>query len=198
MADSLNRFTPGKPSAPAEGCPQDMSFSQPKWFVMRVTYSRELKAKQLLQDAGVECFVPMMWVRDENGEHSMPAVHNLIFVHTSREFMDNYKRKTEEVCPLRYTMDHSTGLPMVVCDKEMEDFMRVASDRESDIKYLDNPDAAATKGTPVEVMIGPYKGIHGKLLRIRKDRKVVLELAGMVAIALNGIPMEWCRIIEEQ
>ena len=82
-------------------------------------------------------------------------------------------------------------------EKEMEDFMRVTNDKSSDILYLDNPDVAATKGTPVEVMFGQYKGIQGKLLRVRKDRKVVLQLAGMVAIALSGIPMEWCRIIEE-
>lgn len=182
---------------PACGCPPVVASSDSmKWFVMRITYSRELKAEQLLREAGVECFVPMMWVRDENGEHSIPAIHNLIFVHTSREFMDDYKHKMENECPLRYTMDKSTGLPMVVREKEMEDFMRVTNDKSSDILYLDNPDVAATKGTPVEVMFGQYKGIHGKLLRVRKDRKVVLQLAGMVAIALSGIPMEWCRLID--
>lgn len=180
------------------GCPPLVASPDSiKWFVMRITYSRELKARQLLREAGVECFVPMMWVRDENGEHSIPAIHNLIFVHTSRDFMDNYKHKMENECPLRYTMDKSTRLPMVVREKEMEDFMRVTNDKSSDILYLDNPDVAATKGTPVEVMFGQYKGIQGKLLRVRKDRKVVLQLAGMVAIALSGIPMEWCRIIEE-
>lgn len=195
MTDSLSSSPYVNSAASAEGCPQDMSFSQPKWFVMRVTYSRELKAQQLLQTAGVPCFVPMRCERTEEGDQYSPAVHNLIFVQTSRDFMDDYKQKLEGECPLRYMMDHSTKLPMVVRDKEMEDFMRVTSDRDSNIKYLDDPNATATKGTPVEVMVGPYKGIHGKLLRIRKDRKVVLQLAGVVAIAVNGIPMEWCRII---
>ena len=197
MTDSCTDFTTDRPLAiSACGCPLIVSSTEHQWFVMRVTYSRELKAKLLLGEAGVSCFVPMRRERTEEGDRFSPAVHNLIFVRTSREFMDDYKRKVEDVCPLRYMMDRSTGLPMVVRDKEMEDFMRVTSDREGDIKYLDNPDAVATKGIPVEVMIGPYKGIQGKLLRIRKDRKVVLQLAGLIAMAVDGIPMEWCRVLE--
>lgn len=185
-----------QPSAKAGGCPPEVSLPNQKWFVMRVTYSRELRAQTLLQDAGVFCYIPMRIEWTEKGEQCVPAVHNLLFVRTSREFMDDYKRKVEDVCPLRYMMDRSTGLPMVVRDKEMEDFMRVTENRENDIKYLDDPNATATKGTPIEVMVGPYKGIRGKLLRIRKDRKVVLQLEGVVAIALSGIPMEHLRVIE--
>lgn len=165
---------------------------------MRVTYSRELKAQKSLQEEGVECFVPMVWDNDENGKRFIPAIHNLVFVHTSREFMDSYKRRVESGIPMRYMMDKSTGLPMVVRDKEMEDFIRVTSDRKNDIMYLNDPSAVATKGTPVEVACGPFMGIQGKLLRIRRDRKVVLQLAGMVAVAVEGIPMEWCRIMNHE
>lgn len=193
----MHNFSPETNDVPSEDCPLAVTTHDSiKWFVMRVPYSRELKAKQFLREAGVECFVPMRWIRDENGERNIPAIHNLIFVHTSRKFMDDYKRKMESRCPMRYTMDKSTGLPMVVRKKEMEDFIHVVNEKMNDVFYLDNPAVVATKGTPVEVMFGHYKGIQGKLLRIRRDRKVVLELAGMVAIALNGIPMEWCKIIE--
>lgn len=150
---------------------------------MRVTYSRELKAQKLLQEAGVECFVP--------------AVHNLIFVHSTRDFLDSYKRKVEGDCPLRYMIDRSTGLPMVVRDKEMEDFIRVTAEKDEGIIYLDNPSAIVTKGTPVEIVSGPFKGVRGKLLRIRRDRKVILQLAGVLAVAVDGIPMQWCKVIDD-
>ena len=86
---------------------------------------------------------------------------------------------------------------MVVRDKEMEDFIRVTAEKNERVLYLDNPSAALTKGTPVEIMSGPFKGVQGKLLRIRRDRKVVLQLAGVVAVAVEGIPMGWCRVIDE-
>ncbi len=163
---------------------------------MRATYSRELKVQKSLQEEGIECFVPMVCKRDENGKRYVPAVHNLVFVHTSREFMDVYKRQMEYVIPMRYMMDRSTGLPMVVRDKEMEDFIRVTADMDEGVLYLDNPSVVAEKGTPVEVVSGPFKGVQGMLLRIRRDRKVVLQLAGVVAVAVDGIPMEWCKVIE--
>lgn len=163
---------------------------------MRVTYSRELKAQKLLQDAGVECFIPMVCDRSVEKKCYVPAVHNLIFVHSSRDFLDDYKRKVESDCPLRYMMDRSTGLPMMVRDKEMDDFIRVTAERDEGILYLDNPSVAVTKGTPVEIVCGPFKSVQGKLLRIRRDRKVVLQLAGLVAVAVDGIPMEWCKVIE--
>ena len=33
--------------------------STPQWFAMRVTYGRELIAQRLLDDAGIESFIPM-------------------------------------------------------------------------------------------------------------------------------------------
>ncbi|MCQ2069124.1 MAG: UpxY family transcription antiterminator [Bacteroidaceae bacterium] len=163
---------------------------------MRATYSREQKAQQLLQEVGVECYIPMHLERSENGERYVPVVHNLIFVHTSRKFMRDIKLRMEYMCPLRYMIDRSTGLPMVVRDKEMEDFMRVTAEMGSDIVYLDNPSIVVTKGTPIEIVCGPFRGVQGRLLRIRRDRKVVLQLAGVVAIAISGIPMEYCKVLQ--
>ena len=185
-------------SAQVGGCPPVLPLSDIKWFVLRVTYSRELKAQKLLQEAGVECFIPMVCERDEDEGKKcfVPAVHNLIFVHSSRNFLDDYKRKVEGECPLRYMMDRSTGLPMVVRDKEMDDFIRVTKENDESILYLDDPSAAVTKGTLVEIVSGSFKGVQGKLLRIRRDRKIVLQLAGLIAVAVDGIPMEWCKVIE--
>lgn len=56
-----------QPSAAAGGCPPVMS-----WFVMRVTYSREMKAQALLQSAGIECFVPMRTDRSGAEENRSP------------------------------------------------------------------------------------------------------------------------------
>lgn len=197
MDDLHNTESLAQSSASAGGCPPVVSLSDIQWFVLRVTYSRELKAQKLLHEAGVECFIPMVCDRNAEKKCYVPAVHNLIFVHSSRDFLDDYKRKVESDCSLRYMMDKSTGLPMAVRDKEMNDFIRVTKENNEGILYLDDPSAAVTKGAPVEIVSGPFKGVQGKLLRIRRDRKVVLQLAGLIAVAVDGIPMEWCRVIED-
>lgn len=192
--NSINQIF--QPSANAGGCPPVVSSEHMRWFVMRVSYCRELKAQEQLEKDGLETYVPMKTQRTDRGKQNVSAVHNLIFVRTTREFMDIYKREKTGY-PIYYFIDKSTGLPMVVRDKEMNDFIQVVADQDNDVMYLDDPKAPTTKGTPVEVMFGPYTGVHGKLLRIRKDRKVVLQLAGLVAIAVSGIPMEYLKVLEK-
>lgn len=196
MVDSLVSESDFQPCSQG-GCPPDVLSSEMKWFVLRVTYSRELKARKFFQDRGVECFVPMLVIKGKDKDESLPAVHNLIFVHSCRSFLDVFKRSMEFTCPLRYMIDCGTGNPMVVRDKEMEDFIRVTSEGAGSFKYLDAPSSVVAKGTPVEVVSGPLKGVQGRLIRIRRNRKVVLQVAGVVAIAVDGIPMEDCRIIEK-
>ncbi|MBQ0058204.1 MAG: UpxY family transcription antiterminator [Bacteroidales bacterium] len=188
------------PSAHADGCPQELSVSEReamRWFVMRAVYCRELKAKALLDEEGVMCFVPMRKVRNDDGRfESVPAVHNYIFVRTCREFMDGWKKEMEFKCPVRYCIDPATGKPMFVRDREMDDFIRVTQDVKGDgIIYLDNPGVAVTKGKSVEVVAGKFKGVQGKILRILRDRKVVLSIGGVVSVAISGIPFRYMKEI---
>lgn len=186
-----------RPTASAGGCPPEVSAPQLQWFVMRATYCRELKVQAFLQQDNFETFVPMKQQRTDKGVKYVAAVHNIIFVRTNRDFMDAYKQQNAGLA-LRYMMDKSTRKPMVVRDKEMSDFIRVVSEyNPDDILYLDNPEAVLKKGTPITVVYGPYKDKKGYLLRVRRDRKVVMQLAGVVAIALSGIPIEHIKVDEE-
>lgn len=165
-----------------------------QWYVMRATYCRELKAKALLEDSGVECYVPMKRECSERGVAVVPAIHNLIFVRSDRKTMDEWKKKMEECCPLRYAMDKSLGKPMVVRDREMHDFMLVAKKPHDGLLYLDDPTVVLKKGLDVEIVAGPYMGVHGKVLRIRRDRKVVVTISDVLAVAISGLPAEWLKI----
>lgn len=162
---------------------------------MRATYSREIKAKEKLEADGVVCYIPMKKRRTECGDKMMPVVHNLVFVHTNREFMDQWKRRHEEECPLRYVMDRATSSPMVVRDKEMEDFIRVTKDNNGNLIYLDNPSKVVEVGKQVEIVCGLYAGVRGSVLRILRDRKVVVNVNGLVAVAISGIPFSWMKEI---
>ena len=61
-----------------------------QWFPMRVTYGREEAVKKELDQDGVENFLPMRedWVFDDKRvphRRLMPAIRNLIFVHSSQD-----------------------------------------------------------------------------------------------------------------
>lgn len=171
-------------------CPQDLS----QWFAMRCTYSRELKAKALFDAEGIECFLPMKKDKvlknaDDAKEVLSPAIHNLIFVKTTRTFMNIWKRQHEDDCPLRYMMDKSSDQPIIVREKEMEDFIRVTKESQDSILYLDNPNVVQEKGQLVEIAVGPLKGVRGHIVRIRRDRRVVVSITGLLAVALVHLPL---------
>lgn len=46
------------------------------------------------------------------------------------------------------------------------------------------------------ILSGPFLGVQGRVLRVRKDRKVALQLAGVVAVAVSGISVSDLKIIE--
>lgn len=183
-------------SAQPGGCPPVIptgDSDERYWFVMRSSYSREMKARELLERDGFECYVPTCQERVErNGkieQRTVAVVHNLIFVHSTREALDPWKRLHEEDAALRYTIDKSTQKPMIVDDKSMEDFMRVIAQADDSLLFLDNPGIILTKGQKVEIILGPLKGVQGYILRIRRDRRVVVSLHGLVSVALASMPM---------
>lgn len=80
---------------------------------MRVTYHRELAVKTELDALGIENFVPMRYeVRQKNGERKrvlVPAIHNLIFIHSTQETLTELKNTRRELSPLRYIMRRLIG-----------------------------------------------------------------------------------------
>ena len=78
------------------------------WFPMRVTYSREMLAKDYLDTIGIESFIPMQYehVKGKHPRHRelKPAIRNLIFVHSSQKIITELKMTKKELQPLRYIM----------------------------------------------------------------------------------------------
>ena len=69
------------------------------WFPMRVTYSRELKIKAELDRLKIENFIPMTYkLLDADTERPhrelVPAINNLIFVHSTQERISYLKQSS--------------------------------------------------------------------------------------------------------
>ena len=81
------------------------------WFAVRVTYGRELALKAFLDEEKIENFIPMR--RDyvvKDGRRIckfVPAVHNLVFIRSTRKRIDTLKDKAGMNIPIRYIMNRS-------------------------------------------------------------------------------------------
>lgn len=169
------------------------------WYAIRVTYNRELKVKADLDALGIRNFVPMQYRREErNGvmvKRLVPSVHNLIFINIEPSKMVEYKRTT--ALPIRYIMDRESHVPITVRDSEMENFIKVAGTYDEKLIYL-NPDPGDfAHGERVRIIGGQFAGAEGVFVRIKRDRRVLINIPGVVAVATTYVHLSMIEKISD-
>lgn len=173
------------------------------WFPMRVTYQRELKVKAALDKMEVENFLPMKTVLTEHGGHrhyeTVPAVNNLIFVHATKDHVTRIKNEYENLRALRYIMtrplDGSRPQPITISQQEMENFIRVASHTDESVMHLDLSDVEGKTGRKVLITEGEFAGVEGYILRIHQNKRVVIQLKDLAAVAITFTPPIFLRYL---
>ena len=85
--------------------------------------------------------------------------------------------------PIRYIMNHETHQPIIVPTKQMQDFIAVAGTMNEQLIYLEPDMSSFTKGDRVRVTGGVFAGAEGQFMRIRGDRRVVVCIPGIAAVA---------------
>ena len=167
--------------------------SEIQWFAMSAPYRRELKAKRFLDDRMVENFIPMKQtiVEKKYGIKSrelVPAIHNLIFVHTTKEKIKSLKQGVDF---LQYhtTPVNGKNIPIVVPERQMQQFIAATTAANTEIKYLHPSEIEIKKGTPVRVHGGVFDGVEGYYMKIKgkRNRTVVLLIENVTAAALTEI-----------
>lgn len=178
------------------------------WYVLRVTYQREITASKKLDELGIENYVPTIRskIRNEKGLaigwKTEPLVHNYIFVHDSYSNILTIKQGNLDY--LRFVMGKDdeglNSVPQYVPDKQMSDFIKVV--RTMGSKPVD-PNIDLRKGDRVRVLTGPFEGVEGVFVRMpnRHEKRVVVQIEGVAAVAtqtLNASDVEKLEVKEEK
>lgn len=168
-----------------------------EWFPMRVTYHRELKVKEELDSLGVENFLPMHYELVGEGaerrKQLVPAIHNLLFIRTDMDTLTELKRSKQALEPLRYMTRPAAdrqGMHEIirVPDRQMENFMRVARVSDDRVMFLEYNELVAKPGRQVRVTEGFFAGVEGTVKRIGANKRVVIQIEGVAAVAIAYVP----------
>ena len=174
------------------------------WFPMRVTYSREMKVKAELDRLGIENFVPMTYkVVDADTDNPcrklVPAIRNLIFVRSTQERISGLKSSNKTLEPLRYMIDNTAEEAhtiMTIPDRQMKNFMRVASRTDDSVMFLDDESVVGKEGKRVEIIGGAFEGVTGVIRRVKRCKRVVVEIEGVASVAIAFVPAGLLKEIE--
>ena len=171
------------------------------WFAMSSPYRRELKARDFLISKNVECFVPMRYAMTEkrNGRKCrqlVPAVHNLIFVHTTRERIKQLKQGVDFL-QYRTRPENGKNIPITVPHRDMQQFIAITEKNNEELIYLTPGEIDLKKGTRVRVHGGPFDGTTGLFIKIRgkRSKRVVIEIEGLTAVALAEITPDLIELL---
>lgn len=125
----------------------------------------------------------------------VPAVSNLLFVRGEQDDLYEFFKGIGEGCPARFIWDKVTRNPVTVSDKAMADFITVSNAMLEDTIYLTELNSTLREGQKVRILEGPFKGVEGRIVRIRRSRRILVELPGMLSIAATFIPTDNLEII---
>lgn len=152
-------------------------------------------AEQQLQRDRRQYFIhkSIKYVQRPAGKHgvrkvSVPTVSGLVFLQGNVKEIQNYVSSNfpfNHLCK-----DCSTQRVAVISNVQMQPFMRVAELDPDRIRFLLRPFTYyAQNHTLLRITSGPMAGLEGYVVRIARDRRLVMDVGGM-SIALSGIHNE--------
>lgn len=145
------------------------------WYALKVFWRRTEPVKEKFDDMGLEYY-------------SQNVLPSYLFVRTDEENIK--KLRCEFFGNLYVYADRITRKPTVVPDKELEVFRIVTSAGDTGLEFLGDDPVKYQKGDKVRVTDGPFKGAEGYVVRIKKDRRLVVTISGVAAVATSFIPLE--------
>ena len=152
------------------------------WYAAKVKYNRTLPIREQLAMDRVNHFVPEI-------------IGSLVFLQTTDEYLsrfeqDNFRR-------LWLYRDPLTRKPAPIPDREMEVFIFVCSAGKQGLTYLGDDKPEYHQGDRVRVTDGPFKGAEGHIKRIKKDRRLVVSISGVAAVATTYIHPQFLETITD-
>ncbi len=150
----------------------DTEQSEKRWYAAKVQYNRVQPIKDRLVKDQVLCFIP-------------EVISSLVFFLATDDYVGFFER--EFFSRLWIYRDPLTHKPSPIPDNEMEVFMFVCTAGRQGLTYLGEDKPEYHQGDRVRVTDGPFKGAEGHIVRIKKDRRLVVSIRGIAAVATTYI-----------
>lgn len=149
------------------------------WYAFRIFYNRVMPLVDDCLEQGLEYFAPT------------DAIRSLFFLRCHEDKLEHFVTvHHSDAAPYTRADSHK---PAAIPDREMEIFRFVVTAGRQGLLLLGDDRPEYHLGDRVVVTDGPFKGAEGHIKRIKKDRRLVVTIPGVVAVATTYIHPELLR-----
>ena len=175
-----------------------MTDTNKAWFAMKVFQNRIFEIEAYLQAKDIETYFPFRYEEKMmGGEKKMirkPLVTSLIFLRTFIQETVTIERELASKASLyKYRKSHQVA---VIPDREMEIFRMVTSVDSDNWDYVEAENLHFSPNERVRVTGGRFEGAEGYIKRIKGNRRLVVAIEGLVAVATTYIPSCYLQKVE--
>lgn len=152
------------------------------WYAMHLFYIRPASAAPALEEAGIEYFSP-------------PTVNSLIFLRAGKTQLYNFLTFTATGQRVKHMRSRIDGSEIIVKDADMDIFIRICQSFGEPVIMTEAPKVKL--GDRVRVKEGSLAGLEGNVVRIRKQKRVLVCIAGIIWATTAHIPAEMLEVIPD-
>ena len=170
------------------------------WMVVRTFNRHELLVSDFLRQEGLTCFIPMQYAEKMVGEDQkprrvlVPVIHNYVFVLQTMPVRAFSALLAKCDTPLYILKTRDSDQPVEIPNREMLEFRMLCDPAFEQQVSISQTEQEPEVGKEVEIIHGPFAGIHGRLYRKQKKYWFVKTIAG-ISVRLR-ITRWFCRAIE--
>lgn len=188
-----------------ESCFQADANSSRKWYAVRTTYGRELKAYAYIVEHGGVAYCPMRWtekvIKGKKKRMLVSRLPNIFFVYGTEEEVCTFVYDNGNLPFLRfyYTQSRATGelvrTPLVVPFDQMQSLHILCEADADDVIIVPPTYHRFETGQLVRVTEGSFAGVVGRVSRYRGQQRVAIIINDFMTIATAYVPMAFLEPI---
>lgn len=169
----------------------NQSVPQQSWYAAKVFHNRLNEAEQILNGAGYESYIAMQKVAVEKAQGSLksvkrPLIRSLIFFRCTVDDITKISQLLQGKAMI-YLKPGEMRQAAPIPDDQMNIF-RLVTSIDDKLEYLGDSTEAYNVGQQVLVTGGPFEGAIGRIFRIKGDKRLVVSISGVCAVATSYIP----------
>lgn len=173
-----------------------------RWYALKIFFNRAVEIKEEIEQYGLETYLPMALRKIilPNGKErmkEMPLIGSLMFVKSDQEQIETLAREMKGRISV-YTLPGTRSIPAVVPEDEMLLFKLVTSPCAGETDFLGEDSARWHVGDLVRVTAGPLEGAVGHICRIKGNRRLVVSVRGVCAVATSYIPSRFLEPVNNR